>query len=68
MVFLNLYDLVIENQPMTMLNTITTPLGFGAFHTGVEVRGVEVAFGMENGTDLVFCKGVVSRLLWFLLS
>eukprot|EP01125_Pyxidicula_operculata_P018095 TRINITY_DN6401_c0_g1_i6.p1 TRINITY_DN6401_c0_g1~~TRINITY_DN6401_c0_g1_i6.p1 ORF type:complete len:1510 (+),score=401.33 TRINITY_DN6401_c0_g1_i6:41-4570(+) len=48
-VYLNLYDLVIDDFVTTKVNTLTLPLGFGAFHTGVEVMGKEISFGIGEG-------------------
>jgi hypothetical protein len=41
-VLINVYDLAPSND-------YTTPLGFGFFHTGVEVHGVEWTFGSGGG-------------------
>lgn len=38
MVFLNVYDLVVEGKPLKHLNDLALPLGFGAFHSAVGKR------------------------------
>ena len=67
-VVVNLYDLVIEEVSMAKLNTVTIPLGFGAFHSGVQVFGKEYSFkrcGMtvcpEPTVDLINTHGRCTR-------
>jgi hypothetical protein len=45
-VYLHIYDL---NENVSKLNDCTIHLGFGAFHTGVEVFNRELSFGYPNG-------------------
>lgn len=46
-VYLHIYDL---NENVSKLNDCTIHLGFGAFHTGVEIFNRELSFGYPNGT------------------
>lgn len=48
-VVLNVYDLVVDGSPLTKLNDKTKRFGFGAFHTGVQVFGQEISFGVLTG-------------------
>lgn len=34
-VYLNVYDLVVDGKPLKHLNDLALPLGFGAFHSGL---------------------------------
>merc|ERR1719336_1840027 len=44
MVFLNLYDL-------TPLNRCLVPMGSGMLHSGIEVHGLEVAYGGRDSDE-----------------
>lgn len=46
-VFLNVYDITAPDDPdlIPRINSALLPLGIGLFHSGVEVYGVEYAFG-----------------------
>eukprot|EP01130_Rhizamoeba_saxonica_P015079 TRINITY_DN6698_c0_g1_i1.p1 TRINITY_DN6698_c0_g1~~TRINITY_DN6698_c0_g1_i1.p1 ORF type:complete len:531 (+),score=116.28 TRINITY_DN6698_c0_g1_i1:42-1634(+) len=44
-VYLNVYDL----PNLKNLNSYTLRIGFGAFHTGIEIHGSEVSFGYPDG-------------------
>lgn len=50
-VYLHIYDL---NENVSKLNDCTIHLGFGAFHTGVEIFNRELSFGYPNG--IFICK------------
>lgn len=45
-VYLHIYDL---SEGVQKLNDYTLHLGFGAFHTGVEIFKRELSFGFPNG-------------------
>eukprot|EP01124_Arcella_intermedia_P016648 TRINITY_DN2324_c0_g1_i3.p1 TRINITY_DN2324_c0_g1~~TRINITY_DN2324_c0_g1_i3.p1 ORF type:complete len:496 (+),score=126.78 TRINITY_DN2324_c0_g1_i3:21-1508(+) len=62
--YLNVYDLIIDDVPMTKFNNVTMPLGFGAFHTAVQIDHLEFAFGILEGIHAIPAKtaeGVVFR-------
>jgi hypothetical protein len=46
-VLLNVYDLAIDGKPLKSLNGIALKLGFGAFHSGVEVFGKEISYSYD---------------------
>ena len=53
-VILNIYDLVPEQQQQTsslsnFFSGLLTPLGFGAYHTSIDVRGYRYQFGASVG-------------------
>lgn len=65
-VYLNVYDLIIgvysrcvgavfmnnsDGKPLKSLNNITLPLGFGAFHSGVQVFEREVSYSAMEGAQ-----------------
>lgn len=50
-VVLIVYDIDWEEEghhSITKLNTVSIPLGFGAFHSGVQVYGKEVQYTIEG--------------------
>lgn len=49
---LNIYDLVLDGRPLKKLNDVAIPLGFGAFHSGIEIFGKEVSFSQSEGIFL----------------
>lgn len=44
---LNVYDMV----SMAGINQYSSPIGFGVFHSGVEIYGAEYAYGGHNNTN-----------------
>ena len=60
-VFLNIYDLVVDDSVLTNLNNKTVKFGFGAFHTGIEIFNREISFGVLTGSP--FCPLLLSALL-----
>jgi hypothetical protein len=50
-IILNVYDL----SPDSMTKTLLSTLGFGFYHTGVEINGIEYVYGgnfSHNGTGV----------------
>lgn len=55
-VMLNVYDLAIDGKPLKSLNGIALKLGFGAFHSGIEVFGKEISYSYDRMSSCLFFR------------
>jgi hypothetical protein len=55
-VLLNVYDLAIDGKPLKSLNAMALKLGFGAFHSGVEVFGKEISYSYDRMIIISFVR------------
>lgn len=46
---LNVYDLIVDESPLTRINNKTKPFGFGAFHSGILVGNKEYSYASDTG-------------------